>query len=746
MNAKAISLSTLFGLLLLAPLTLSAQAPAAPANLAISAATSKQVVLTWSASSGATSYVVQRSPLGDVFASLTPSATTTTFTDTTIDAYTTYLYVVYAVSAGGTSTASNEVEMGPPTVGFSMIELTPTKAFDPSQYGVYLSMALDTNGDPAIAFVWSNPSNSGNLIDSAIYFVGWDRTHYQWKTPVQVDVCGLTNSNSSFVELSLAVDQSTGVMGIAYEKNTSTTGAPDQLGIAFSSNAGATWTLQTAPTDGINGVNEPFLALSGGQAYLAFYNGSSGDMYETGSETAKASSWKVTPIPLIAGANNFEIPLHLALDSTGAPAVAYWFNPPDGSLALAYWRPGSAAATQVLDTAGDQPVDVRLAFSGTQPRILYNALPNNAPAYADEVWITTSTNGTTWTTPVPLPNEVSLDWGGPLGFAVNSAGAASASAVITGGGGGKPLCGNPKWSQSSNLVNWTTCSPQGLGDPVLSQDYNYPAMAYGANNLIYFAFDQWGQGSSDELPSGIILYRQPLVAGQVPPNLSAGGAVNGASFTAGGSVAPGSIISIFGTHLATTAGGSTFVPLSTTLVSTSVTIAGTPAPLYYVGPGQINAQLPFQTPTGSQPVSVNVGGLESNTITVPVAATAPGIFLYNGNYAVAQTPDYSIIGPGSAVPGGSVIILYATGEGAVNNQPATGAAAGVGATVPTAVAVTATVGGKAASVQYAGLVQGFVGLLQVNLQLPTGLGAGSFPLVLTIGGTASNSALLAVSQ
>ena len=281
---------------------------------------------------------------------------------------------------------------------------------------------------------------------------------------------------------------------------------------------------------------------------------------------------------------------------------------------------------------------------------------------------------------------------------------------------------------------------------MLNQNYNYPTMAYGGNNLIYFAFAAWARDFTDELPTGIILYRQPLVAGQQPPNLGAGGVVNGASFTAGAPVAPGSIISIFGTNLATMAGGSTFVPLSTTLVSTSVTIAGNPAPLYYVGPAQINAQLPYQTPTGTQNVSVNVGGLESNTVTVPVAATAPGIFLYNGNYAVAQYPDYSLVGPDSPVAGGAVIIVYATGEGAVNNQPATGAATGVGATVPTNVAVTATVGGKAAGVQYAGLVQGFVGLLQVNLQVPTGLGAGTFPLVITFGGAASNAAVLAVSQ
>src|ERR1022692_2502233 len=107
MTRNGVSTFSLFGLLLLTPLTLLAQAPAAPANLTVTSATNKQVVLTWTASSGATSYVVQRSPLGAPFVSLTPSATTTTFTDTAIDAFTTYTYMVFAVSSGGTSVASN---------------------------------------------------------------------------------------------------------------------------------------------------------------------------------------------------------------------------------------------------------------------------------------------------------------------------------------------------------------------------------------------------------------------------------------------------------------------------------------------------------------------------------------------------------------------------------------------------------------------------------------------------------------
>lgn len=184
------------------------------------------------------------------------------------------------------------------------------------------------------------------------------------------------------------------------------------------------------------------------------------------------------------------------------------------------------------------------------------------------------------------------------------------------------------------------------------------------------------------------------------------------------------------------------MPLSTTLVSTSVSVAGRAAPLYYVGPGQVNAQVPFETPSGTQQVYVTVNGIQSNVITMPVAVSAPGIFLYNGNYAVAQHGDYSVVDPGHPAKNGEVIVVYATGQGPVNQPVATGGAAPVLPTAQASNTTTAIVGGKNATVIYSGLVAGFVGLLQVNVQLPTGLAAGDYPLVLTIGGSASNSALV----
>ena len=713
----------------------------------MTSATNKQVVLTWTASSGATSYVVQRSPLGAPFVSLTPSATTTTFTDTAIDAFTTYTYMVFAVSSGGTSVASNQVEMGPPTVGFSMVSPTPTKALDPSQYGRQVSLALDANGDPAIAFLWINPSNSGNGIDSVVYFVGWDRAHYKWKAPVQVDVCGNTYQSGGNITLSLASDPSNGMLGLAYEKNVSTVpGAGDQLGLAFSKDNGATWTVQSGRVDGIDQVFYPVLALFGGQAYVSFANGNY--IYETGSETATASSWSMTTVPLPKGGTGTFGPIvTMALDNTGKPAVAYWYNDANNTTSIGYWRPGSSTASRAVATNyGNSNLDLRMAFFGIQPRVFYWAFTSdNGFNGIDQVWEAQSSDGVTWNAAVPMPNDGSTSFSGPLSFAIKSTGFATGVESVNGGNNSVPQkCGYPKWSQSSDLVNWTTCSPQGLGHPILTGNYSYPSAAYGANDKIYLAFEQFDNTLAD-FATGVLLYREPLVAGQVPPNLGTGGAVNGASFTAGGPVAPGSIFSIFGTNLASQAGGSTAVPLSTTLVSTSVSVAGALAPLYYVSPGQINAQIPFATATGAQPVTVTVNGLESNTITVPVAASAPGIFLYNGNYAVAQNANYSIIGPNNPTTEGNVIIVYATGEGAVSNQPATGAAAPASPTAQASLVVTATIGGKNAPVQYAGLSAGFVGLLQVNLQTPTGLTAGDYPMVITIGGAASNSALISLT-
>jgi uncharacterized protein (TIGR03437 family) len=89
---------------------------------------------------------------------------------------------------------------------------------------------------------------------------------------------------------------------------------------------------------------------------------------------------------------------------------------------------------------------------------------------------------------------------------------------------------------------------------------------------------------------------------------------------------------------------------------------------------------------------------------------------------------------------GYYVFVYATGEGQTNPAGVDGKPAVPPAPMPVAQPVTATVGGLSALVQYAGGAPGFVGTLQVNVQIPEGVTAGSaVPIVISIGGQDSQA-------
>src|SRR5579862_3215399 len=123
--------------------------------------------------------------------------------------------------------------------------------------------------------------------------------------------------------------------------------------------------------------------------------------------------------------------------------------------------------------------------------------------------------------------------------------------------------------------------------------------------------------------------------GQLPaqmPVVNPGGVVNAASFAT--PVAPGSLVSIFGSNLAPQTAQASAIPLPASLAGVSVTFNGLSAPLLYAAAGQINAQIPFEVPSSSSVnVVVNNNGLLSAPQTVDISPYAPGIFAVAG-YAV----------------------------------------------------------------------------------------------------------------
>jgi uncharacterized protein (TIGR03437 family) len=249
------------------------------------------------------------------------------------------------------------------------------------------------------------------------------------------------------------------------------------------------------------------------------------------------------------------------------------------------------------------------------------------------------------------------------------------------------------------------------------------------------------------------------VAAYAQPSVASGGVLNGASFATGQPVAPGSLVSIFGTNLASTSSAATTVPLSTSLGGVKVTFNNVAAPLNYVSSGQINAQVPFEL-TGSSTAQVVVtnNGTASAPQSLQVASIAPGIFALGGGQAVAYgNTDYQFAAPAGSIPGltthpakildPQTLVVLATGLGPVNPSIADG----VGD--PTTIHNTTTmpvvmVGNVAAQVVFSGILPGFPGVYQINIIIQSGTPTGNaVPLQIQMGGiTTSNSTTIAVSN
>jgi adhesin/invasin len=224
-----------------------------------------------------------------------------------------------------------------------------------------------------------------------------------------------------------------------------------------------------------------------------------------------------------------------------------------------------------------------------------------------------------------------------------------------------------------------------------------------------------------------------------------GGVTNSASFKS--PISPGAIVSIFGTGF----GSSRFVaddglpwPTSTTNF-VSVNVNGVAAPLDFVSPVQINFQVPWATPTtGTVNVAVVVDGGSSNIAAVPVATAAPGLFVLQSGQAAVLNPDYSINDPSNPVKAGATIFAYLTGSGPVSPAAKDGVPAPTTSLVYVQASNSATIDNQPATVSFAGLAPGFVGLVQMNIVVPTGLAPGTYPLSVTIDGQTSNAAPITV--
>ena len=234
------------------------------------------------------------------------------------------------------------------------------------------------------------------------------------------------------------------------------------------------------------------------------------------------------------------------------------------------------------------------------------------------------------------------------------------------------------------------------------------------------------------------------------PVVSQNGIVNALSSLP--SIAPGSLISIYGTNLAyASATPDPSALVANTIASTSVTVNGLTAPLLYVSPTLINAQLPFEVIPGTAArLVVDIDGAKSAPSLFPVAATAPGVSIAptaaSPNHALAVNyADGSLNSSDHPAAPGQYLILYLTGQGALDSPLSTGYPAPPPPFLYPAATVEAAIGGVTAQVAFAGLVPGWVGVLQLNLLVPSAP-SGEQPLELSIGAVSANPTTLSIQN
>ncbi|MEP6764770.1 MAG: hypothetical protein ABJB66_10690 [Gemmatimonadaceae bacterium] len=499
-------------------------APAAPTALIVATATKSTVAISWTSAAG-TKIVVERKSLGSAWPVATPAAaaaaastptptpstiaivTATTATDSKIDQYATYVYRVRAQGADNLLSApSNEVIAGPPPVGMTSVIATPKamQAHDPQNFATQMRMAFDANDDPTIVYMTNDLNNDGELDDTDLSVITWNRARYKWNAPVSIDTVGNVTRSGTRMPFSFTRDQSTGQFGLLH------TIGEHELRLSTSDDNGLTWKHLRVETSGAEqgGFSTPSIAMAGGRVFLAYAFGNDAVIYRTGLVTDAPTKWTSTKAPVPSGQELKTEGINARLDAAGKPVVTYLLSGDSYNTNVMLWRPDVNKSVKIMDTRNIQNDDpgLDLQIQGTQLAVaFYGALDDKFFAN-HHIWFAHSTdNGATWTAAVAVADDGGNAMGPPATVSLDHAGHAAMFANVDGGNDGQAKCGAPKLMRSADGVKWTTCSPDTKGAPATS-DAVFPVGAFAGNDKLYVAFK--ARQGAPSLAPGLVLWRE----------------------------------------------------------------------------------------------------------------------------------------------------------------------------------------------------------------------------------------------
>lgn len=267
-----------------------------------------------------------------------------------------------------------------------------------------------------------------------------------------------------------------------------------------------------------------------------------------------------------------------------------------------------------------------------------------------------------------------------------------------------------------------------------------------------FKFVGWGGDLSGTTTPGFLTMNQPhnvIVYLNSVPVISAAGIINAAGPTPDGTVAPGSIISIYGQNLAQTTAVGPSNPLSQTVGGVTVTANNILMPLIFVSPQQINAQVPVELTPGTYTLTVQSLGQQPVSGPFAVSRNAPGIFIMpnaqNLPMGAALHQDGSLITMQSPARRNEIVSFYGTGIGPLDQNIVDGFPAPLTPLDPATDTVSINAGGVTVPATWAGAAPTLVGTDIIQLQITDSIpSATTINVVVTVNGKPSATVQLPV--
>jgi uncharacterized protein (TIGR03437 family) len=288
-------------------------------------------------------------------------------------------------------------------------------------------------------------------------------------------------------------------------------------------------------------------------------------------------------------------------------------------------------------------------------------------------------------------------------------------------------------------------------DPPTPDAY-YPAntrvQVYSTSRVGY-RFKRWEGDTVDRFSPATVVVSGPLrlkAILEATPEISQAGVRNGAGETPVAGVAPGSIISIYGGSLAPSNDVGPSNPLTQTLSGVTVNVAGRILPLFFVSPEQINAQLPYDLPLGTNNLTIKNKDLPDVSAKFEVMRNAPGLITSaQGNHLLATTTrvDGPAISSENPIRSGELINLFGTGFGPYRISPPDGFGVNESDGYRLTDAVQVVIGDQTLVPEYVGPATGLPGVIVLRLRTPVGItDQSTVRLKVVTNGVSSNEVVL----